>query len=614
MRIIGSNKGSSAKQLPRQDIPYLEPLSVRGPEDYTQVALRDLLAQFSLPISGSKDTMVDRLIQHALSDENRRLKPSSSRAPSLKRLHAGDDDTNVSRDDGPDDHQPDFRRQRYQPRPSTVIRPLFGPEYEGPARKLAQDDQLWEESFFIVDENQENHDNFSHLALGSARDAQLHNVLLLYVHDKQALYLYEVTYKSSTRIEVQLITAASSSWPAAYQLNPSTPVAILMTDSLQRFQHLPATSGGSWTTAIAYESEAVNHNRLPFVEPVSQDRSLTTFLSSFDEAASSIPKSKTPRGKGLTEQAATIISKNPRKMLKTGMSNLYCALVASTDDAPWHAGKWLVQIQPCQLLDLVTAWDSLPFHVFASLEDEYLLHEALSRARSFQHDEDKPKSTNINSNIIGNDISKFQRSLLLYCQTLAYVFDFKDSIISALLEAVQRLTNFATLVDRGRHDPESGMIFTYLGWAFQRTLALAYTGVFGERSSELDFLNAISSIPDGINSPTSLLHRDLHEIQLHKRLPAYTRLQAPVASKSARTESSSKPASTKRNQQGKPPTASTHEQEKSTSGLCGFFHSTKGCRKPNGECSRLHRDPSTDDERAALTLFFSKSPRLTRKS
>jgi hypothetical protein len=133
--------------------------------------------------------------------------------------------------------------------------------------------------------------------LGVANQVQLHNVLLLYVHDKQALYLYEVTYKTSSRIEVQLITAASSSWPTAYQLHPSTPVAILMAESLQRFQQLPVTSGGTWTTAIPYTADEPRQHRLPFTEPATQDRSLTTWLSSFDDVTFSVSKNKTPRGK-----------------------------------------------------------------------------------------------------------------------------------------------------------------------------------------------------------------------------------------------------------------------------------------------------------------------------
>ena len=122
-----SSSSRSSAVAPR--IQYLDPASLlENGTSYTQIDLRDILVEYHLSTSGSKDQMFNRVLAYALSDENLQLQTITGQkrgAPPTfmeRRRDEVEDDEDEACDEA--DENPRVQPQA-QSRGSAPLRPII---------------------------------------------------------------------------------------------------------------------------------------------------------------------------------------------------------------------------------------------------------------------------------------------------------------------------------------------------------------------------------------------------------------------------------------------------------------------------------------------------------
>jgi hypothetical protein len=304
----------------------------------------------------------------------------------------------------------------------------------------------------------------------------------------------------------------------------------------------------------------------------------------------------TLKKKGLTLPAAALMSADPEQILKKGTLQTYYALchMNATDcdcseiSVFWGIEKWLIQMQPPQLMKFASSWREISFETFASLSDKYGTEQANKKFHQFFHSDDKIKDIQIDINIIGNELSYFERAMMIFAMTIDSVFQFKKTIKTAVKQAAQRCITFTRQTQPGKTSNASGLLFLYIGTEFQIDLDNVFCRVLcNNLNSEQTIVEALGLIPDYYFSSNCDRYRYIQNLLLKHTVERDNSSVAKFDNITKKKNSHKK----KTNQQQ----TSEPNQAIVAAKICAFNLTVKGCQYKTG-CKRLHKEPTTDAE------------------
>lgn len=358
----------------------------------------------------------------------------------------------------------------------------------------------------------------------------------------------------------------------------------------------------------------------PFAE-IDDDKDTATksLAVLLDDVKNSTSKQKTPGGRNLTASQAGVISRNGAAVVKAGNMNIYYALYyidrnreqPATHDLAfdWDLDWWRTQVQPTHLLDLVTDIMAVDIRLFADLCTSMSRPEADRLTSKFLCGEDRLiDDTGTDLSLVGGYHDRLRACLLNFCVTLDALFQLVDSIKDALYNAMARVLDFVKggiCRSLGPMHPTQHLLFHYVAYQFQATVALAYGQLrAGHFDVAEEFVIRIADFPDFTQH--SVFSQEVNFILMHERLPASI-ARAHVTQAPPRLGHDTTPKT--------PPAPSVPNSTDTPTGICGYWHSTKGCKAlPGKQCRFGHHDPTTDKEKTFLDKFFKRYKSLTRKA
>jgi hypothetical protein len=323
----------------------------------------------------------------------------------------------------------------------------------------------------------------------------------------------------------------------------------------------------------------------------------------------------------LSAAAAEVLSDAPESVLSTGNNIIYVRLYNagvsnSTQHSKaifWQVPTWRVQIQPYQLLLLVSNLEELDLFLFANLLDKYSKNDADAIANSFNHQDDKVRADLLpDTSIVGCNIRHFTNCLKNFGFTIDVLFQLKSSVSIALFSAIQRTGEFAERVIFGPTDCLNQEIFQYVARLFAKDVHEGFSLVIDESfSTSLHLVNYLADVPR-VGDTNSQVAFDIASIRSrHRRVTTPPAVSTPtkVRSTGRKQKKTSTPAPP-------PPIdhAPTVDVAPSSVRLCGYFHSSFGCKKLASECPMAHRNPATAEETEQLDRFFRRFGKLVRRS
>jgi len=469
---------------------------------------------------------------------------------------------------------------------------------------------VWASSFATIVDNDRKSKHFKTLVHTTASECEVSNVLFLY--SEQAFYLYRVSEVDSSQIKVVLISDNADTAPFA---NCKISAAASITGlSITCIAHVKAHFHLAVTWPTDKQGKESVKAMTALITPAASktktsESDLTRAIRSAlrdDDGPSGASKKSTPRGQGLTEAAADVLSRDADKVLKTGnmvvFNRLYYLCPTDSEAVFWSVEKWRCQLQPAHLLQMVRSVASVDIRLFAYTADVLgtTAADRISLTQQQQLDE-KPGAYVPRLDLLDGSVIRMEQCLRLFACTIDVLFCLQQEIRIALQTAIIRVSLCTRALNTSPGDPEAPVLLLFLARDFQLMVSHVLGPVLGENHASMALVvDGISNYPD--MSATSRFNADVAHTRLHKTLPAST-LMDLCATPSKKPTPPRLPGKDGKDGKVGSPTPSQL--------ICGFFHSTQGCQKD--PCDRAHRAPSSQKETKSLESFFKTYKKLTRK-
>ena len=471
--------------------------------------------------------------------------------------------------------------------------------------------EVWEASFQTIVANDRRSQNFKTLVHTTAAECEVDNVLFLY--SEKAFYLYRVYETDSSLIKVALISGNSESAPFANcRISIETSVTGLSATCVAKIKahfqlsvNWPTDKHGKDSFRPMTDMTTPAASKTKTSESESEfTRAIRSVLRD-EDGPSGASKKSTPRGQGLTEAAAGVLSRDADKVLKTGNMVVFTRLyyLAHTDSEAifWSLEKWRCQIQPAHLLQMVKNVASVDIRLFAYTADVLGTTAADRISLMAQQLDDKPGAYAPRLDLLDGTFIRMEQCLRIFACTVDVLFCLHQEIRLALQTAIIRVSMCARALNVSPGDTEAPVLLLFLVRDFQLMVSHVLGPVLGENHASMALVvDGISNYPD--MSATSRFNADVAHTRLHKTLPAST-LMDLCATPSKKPTPPRLPGKDGKDGKVGSPTPSQL--------ICGFFHSTQGCQKD--PCDRAHRAPSSQKETKSLESFFKTYKKLTRK-
>ena len=516
---------------------------------------------------------------------------------------------------------------------------LFKGQYKSPIQAQAADvrvsvnAELWGKSFAIIKKKASESQNFKDLIPTTAESCNPNTVIFLY-HD-QGFYLYNVIEKQSSYARVTLITSNGDTAPFKKdKVDFDQKVMALSKKSIKYFRR-QLSAGGPLTVkwpeqvcAMSKDIEDDNPTRGPSnMASSSFEDVLRSAISRSEEETSGAPKKSTPRGQGLTEQAAKVLSMEPERMRKTGNVVAYNHLLYLPALDPMvkfrRIDVWRCQVQPAHLLQLIRNVASVDIRLFGHMCDVMSDVEALQISNQLMAHDTEVGAVPQRLDILNGDVNRLDKCLCMFALTLDVWFKWRPAIRTAVQTAIIRVVQFARHLNAGPGHPQAPHLHLFLARDFQLMLARGFGPIVGEAVDSMNSLvKTIEDYPD--MTQFSQFTADISFIRVHSALPASMMMSTVTPTKKA-----IHPTGKGKDKKGKAqpatitPTASATAQKTKPSPavtpvskaklICGFFNSKAGCKQDATTCRGDHRKPSSPADEDALTAFFVRFKNSERK-
>lgn len=492
------------------------------------------------------------------------------------------------------------------------LNPLFcAPAQSIPIISNAQCLQIWQNSFLALQQSKHNFQLTEHLT-----DTVLHQVpsgegiVLQYNGD---LYIFRTNLANGAAIAVNLVSKRFDvTILDDYDLPLLTAVMHLTPTAAQRFQDLSNQGGAFFFDKRSVVALTQNSGLAGSFSNSSSSTSIPTGLADALQDAGGGAAKQTLRGRNLTIMAASSLSDAGQIVRDTGIPIIFNRLKYPDQSKldTWGLPCFITQLQPGHLFDLIFSWRSVDLNYFAGLEDRFGKVQAEKFAAKFEllGKTEIDKTIQVSLNLVGNDITRYQRALMGYGFVLDSMFSFKPIIQQAIIATLTSAVQFVIPWMRGNQDDTTGKMFMAVTSVFMDGFQRAYGYIFATQSV-LDE-NYVASLLTGI--PTADRRQEL--IVEMQRLS----LESSNKERSRKSQDDDITPPSKKKKPSPPDTkkitAAKHSPKPSNASkryLCGYFNSTEGCKKID-DCERIHAKPTTPEEEEAMSYFFQKRPKLKR--